>query len=120
MSDKIIEITPELEKRHTLRRLSDVSSRLKLERYDRLVVDAKFQFEFWSKLWHGTKEASFSQWYWEGQTHAYAHILEILGLPAECPCGPCTSDRIAADTCERVGADHNSHLGARERSDGSR
>lgn len=103
MTAKIIEVTPETEQRYLARRVDDMALIKKAERYDRLMVDIPWQFEFWAKAWHTRKaaHATFGErpgnaaGYYEGQTHAYAHILKQLGRDALCPCDPCTRDRMS-------------------------
>ena len=95
-------ISKENEKRLTTRRASDLSTRRKAERYDSIILDAQFQFEFWAKQagaykGEGCDRASS---YFEGQAHAYAQILWYVGLKPECVCSSCVLVRM--DTAETI------------------
>lgn len=66
----IIEVTPELERRMEQRRKADLSRDEKARRFDALVLDARVQLDFWSKLYEQRPIS-----YYEGRVHAYASIL---------------------------------------------
>ena len=47
---KVIEVTPEINRRFEIRRKSDLSDRQKAERFDALMVYAKRSFDYFTKL----------------------------------------------------------------------
>lgn len=93
--EHIIAVTsPQDEQRHLSRRASDRTDRDRANRFDQLMVDAKFNFEFWAKLY-----AQRPVGYYEGRMDAYAQILWYCGYRAE----EFLKSLDEKEVCERIG-----------------
>jgi len=97
----IIDISPELNRRVQERRISDVSQRMKAERFDLLVAELKFKFDFWKEQWEkelskpilapaGARTVHREMvGYYEGNMHSAAMLLFTADIKVSCPCDSC-------------------------------
>ena len=74
---KIIEVTPEINRRLEIRRKSDLSDRQKAERFDALMVEAQRGFDFFTKLLaaHPEQHLAYTGGCYEGAIAAYRNVL---------------------------------------------
>lgn len=109
MKKEPICVSSEADHRKLIRRKDDLTLRQKAAKFDQLMLDAKFQFEHWSKLFHAVSDdpRTGSVGYYQGQAHAYFFILAFYtGANIECPCPACTHERMsAAEACEKTGSE---------------
>lgn len=71
----------------------------KAERFDQLILNAQFEYDFFSKLLHAipreVRDSSKAAAFYEGYLHAITKTLWYAGAPvAQCTCASCTEKRM--------------------------